>query len=87
MLGENYEQIGYASVRDFVKTASKPQTGGENFIRFVKSNGLENRFRDVYLSDADIRKIAQIQNGLYVKPEYIENLRKYMADRGAYSLQ
>lgn len=40
----------------------------------------------MYLSDADIRKIAQIQNGIYVRPEYIENLKRYMADSGVYSL-
>lgn len=40
----------------------------------------------MYLSDIDIRKIAQIQNGLYVRPEYIENLKKYMADFSMYSL-
>lgn len=80
MLGENYEQLGYKSVRDFVKTASKPQTGGENFIRFAKSNGLDRRFRDGYLSDTDIRKIAELQNGLSVPQKYIDNLKKYMAD-------
>jgi hypothetical protein len=86
MLGENYEQLWYSSVRDFVQVASKPETGWENFVRFAKSNGLSKRFKDVYLSDIDIRKIAQIQNGLYVRPEYIANLKKYMADSGMYSL-
>jgi hypothetical protein len=86
MLWENYEQLWYTSVRDFVQVASKPETGGENFVRFAKSTGLHSRFRDLSLSDSDIRKIAQIQNGLYVRPEYIANLKKYMADSGMYSL-
>lgn len=86
MLGENYEQLGYKSVREFVQVSSRPQTGGENFVRFAKSNGLSRRFCDLYLSDLDIRKIAQIQNGLYVRPEYIAHLKKYMAESGTYSL-
>lgn len=69
-----------------MQVASKPETGGENFVRFAKSTGLHSRFRDLSLSDSDIRKIAQIQNGLYVRPEYIANLKKYMADSGMYSL-
>lgn len=86
VLGENYKELGYKSVRDLVKTASKPETGGENFIRFAKHKGLDRRFRDMYLSDDDIGKIARLQNGTSVKEEYKDNLKKYMADSTGKSL-
>ena len=50
------------------------------------STGLNGGPRDRSSKDSENKKIAQIQNGLYVRPEYIANLKKYMADSGMYSL-
>lgn len=92
ILGNNYEDLWYDSVRELVSNASTVNGMTENFVRFVKNHkGIRvNGKRYTYLSE--IRKnnpnwkvIGMCHNGWSVEnvnPNYIPQIQQYSAKYG-----
>lgn len=92
ILGNNYEDLWYDSVRELVSNASTVSGMTENFVRFVKNHkGIRvNGKRYTYLSE--IRKsnpnwkvIGMCHNGWNVEnvnPNYIPQIQQYSAKYG-----
>lgn len=87
VLGKNYSEFWYNSVRELVENASTVNGMAENFTRFVKRhkwlkhNGKLYRYRtEIQKSNPNWEALAICQNGSWVKsenPDYIPHLIKY----------